>query len=192
MRFSRCQRRRSDAFEVYFSVESTKDDILSAFAVVFELILLYFLFNKLVICFICRILEFRSVTPVYPLRIRSHLNVSGPHAFASYIRARQRDFPRLYRQSRQRRPAPNRRIRQGVAPFPSAASLEACEPRTSNGRVLVRRMGQRFRPIDGLRASASASATPPPGSLRDEYAPLRRPRSMRATQRDTPGEVEDF
>lgn len=64
------------------------------------------------------------------------------------IRARQGDFPWSYRQSRQRRPAPNRRIRQGVAPFPSVASLEACEPRTSNGRVLVRRTGQRSNPVE--------------------------------------------
>ena len=96
-----------------FLLKALKMIFYPRFAVIFELILLYFLFNKLVICFICRILAFRSVTPVYPLRIRSHLSVSGPHAFASYIRARQRDFPWLYRQSRQRRPAPNRRIRQG-------------------------------------------------------------------------------
>ena len=105
------------------------------FAVVSELILLYFLFNKLVICFICRILAFRSVTPVHPLRIRSHLVVprysrllpaagdketslghidshvsAVPHLIAAYVRVRT---------------------------IPSVASLEACEPRTSNGRVLV-------------------------------------------------------
>ena len=107
------------------------------FAVIFELILLYFLFNKLVICFICRILAFRSVTPAYPLQIRSHLDVSGPHAFALNIRARQRDFPWSYRQSRQRRPAPNRRIRQGSHHSLRWRPLRANGPRTSNGRVFV-------------------------------------------------------
>ena len=35
-----------------------------------------------------------------------------------------------------------------VRTIPSVASLEACEPRTSNGRVLVRRMGQRSNPVE--------------------------------------------